>query len=92
MLPNLDLTPDLIVVSTFLGNVILINQSGIFWASTSKVICYVDPLCYLPLLPYNPNCMVNFLAIPSPSKGDALVKKIIFHFVYSSSPAPPFFQ
>lgn len=43
-MPILDWIPDLIAVSTFPRSIILINQSRIFWSSTSKVICPVDPL------------------------------------------------
>ena len=44
MIPNLDLITDLIAVMTFPRNVILINESGIFWSNTSKVIYQVGPL------------------------------------------------
>lgn len=41
---NLDLKPDLIAVSTSPGNIILINKYGIFWPSTSHVICHMSPV------------------------------------------------
>ena len=37
------ITSDVTAVSTSPRNVILIDQSGIFWSSTSKVICHVGP-------------------------------------------------
>ena len=36
MILNLDIKPDLITVSTFPRNVILINDPGIFWSASVK--------------------------------------------------------
>lgn len=43
MIPNVDLILDLIAVQTSPRNVILIDQSGICWSSTSKVANQVSP-------------------------------------------------
>ena len=51
MIPNLDLICDLIAVSTFPRNVILISQFGDqFLVSTNEVMCPVGPF-HLPLPP-----------------------------------------
>lgn len=44
VLPNLDLIPDVIAVSAPPGNIIFINQCGIFWSRNSTVIRQVGPL------------------------------------------------
>lgn len=64
MITNLDLMPHLIVVYTSPRNVILVNQSDIFWSITGKVICHIGPL--QSLIPWEEEaiCMTKNLAIP----------------------------
>lgn len=48
LIPNLDLLPDLIAVSSFPRHRIFIYQSGISWLYTSKVVCQIGPLHHPP--------------------------------------------
>lgn len=41
MIPNPYVKPDLIAVSTFPRNIVIISQHGTSWSSSSKVICHM---------------------------------------------------
>ena len=74
--PNLDLIPNLLAVSTFTRNVILMNQSEIFWSTPMS--CHVSPL-------YPPGRRGSLhdktLAAPSPPKRKCPDLKVILSFL-----------
>ena len=62
--PNLDVTPDLHVVSTLPRTITLVSQSGIFWSSTNNAVSPSEGKGNL----YDPNPAVSF-----PPKQDVLI-------------------
>ena len=90
MVPNLDLIPDLIAVSTFTGNVILISQFGSFW-SAIIIICHMDPLHSPPHPAAGRRCSLHdeTLAVTSPHRRRCPGLKIILSILLLNIRCPP---
>lgn len=87
MIPNLDLIPNLFAVSASPRNVILTNQSEIFWSTISKVICYMGP--FHPLKKEEAICMMKtFPFLFSPQKVMSPGPNIIPSFLLLIVPSP----
>ena len=94
MIPHLDLIPDLIAVSTSPRSII--NQSGIFCLSTTKVICHKCPLsCPYPTPHRKRGNLPDKKPLPfsaPPPKRFWSKNHTFFSFVNSFVPQPHFYK